>query len=317
MTAVRQVKEELSRVKPPRRCCKIAELSALLHTDGSYRIHGHGEHSLVTESSAAHTARKIYTLIHSLFDVETPLVKVERSSPRRGSVYSLEVPDQPGFHQMMNELGVLDRSLQPEPSLPQRIVRSDCCAAAALRGAFLGGGYVSEPFGPANLELTFSCEEAADLFRLLAARRGVPLKCRRRRGQWVLYQKSRRAISDYLALAGAHSTYLAWESHSILSSTKNEVNRRVNCDAANARRLAESSMRQRTVVAGLDDLGLLDTMDERLVGAARLRMENPQSSLSELGAMHDPPVSKAVIQSRMRRLQTALERATSGSGVRS
>ena len=88
----------------------------------------------------------------------------------------------------------------------------------------------------------------------------------------------------------------------------------MNCDAANARRLVEASIRQRNVVARLDELGLLYTMDERLVGAALLRRENPQSSLSELGAMQDPPVSKAVMQSRMRRLQVAFERATSGSG---
>jgi hypothetical protein len=311
MTAVSQVKEELSRVKAPKRCCRLAELSALLHTEGSYRIRGHAEHSLVTESSGAQTARKIYTLIHSLFDLDTPVVKVERSSPRRGSVYSLEVPDQPGFHQAMNELGVLDNGLKPEKAPPGRIVRSDCCASAALRGAFLGGGYISAPYGPANLELTFSSEEAAGFFASLAARRGIPLKLRRRRGQWVLYSKSRRAVSDFLALTGAHASYLEWESHSILSSTKNEVNRLVNCDSADARRLADASMRQRETVARLEELGLLQSMEEPLVEVARLRLEYPQASLSELGSMLEPPVSKAVVQSRMRKLASALERASS------
>jgi len=310
MTAVSKVKEELSRVKAPRRCCRIAELSALLHTEGSYRIRGHAEHSLVTESSGAQTARKIYTLTHSLFELDTPLVKVERSSPRRGSVYSLEIHDQSGFHQAMNELGVLDNGLKPEKAPPGRIVRSNCCAAAALRGAFLGGGYVSAPYGPANLEMTFSSEEAADFFDALASRRGIPVKVRRRRGQWVLYSKSRRAISDFLALTGAHSSYLDWESHSILSSTKNEVNRRVNCDSANARRLAEASLRQREVVSRLEELGLLESMGEPLVEVAMLRVKYPQASLTELASMLEPPVSKAVVQSRIRKLERALERAS-------
>jgi len=310
MTAVSKVKEELSRVKAPRRCCRIAELSALLHTEGSYRIRGHAEHSLVTESSGAQTARKIYTLTHSLFELDTPLVKVERSSPRRGSVYSLEIHDQSGFHQAMNELGVLDNGLKPEKAPPGRIVRSNCCAAAALRGAFLGGGYVSAPYGPANLEMTFSSEEAADFFDALASRRGIPVKVRRRRGQWVLYSKSRRAISDFLALTGAHSSYLDWESHSILSSTKNEVNRRVNCDSANARRLAEASLRQREVVSRLEELGLLESMGEPLVEVAMLRVKYPQASLTELASMLEPTVSKAVVQSRIRKLERALERAS-------
>src|SRR5665647_751048 len=139
-SSVHRVKEELGHLKPSRHCCQVAELSALLHMDGSYTIRGSEGHVLVTESSGVYTARKIYSLVHTLFELETPVIKVTRSTPRRGDVYRLEIHEQPGFQQALNELGVLDVHLSPEPVVPRRLTRNDCCAASALRGAFLGGG---------------------------------------------------------------------------------------------------------------------------------------------------------------------------------
>lgn len=306
-SSVQKVKEELAHVRAPRRCCQIAELSALLHADGTYRIRGSEGHSLVTESAGVNTARKVYTLIHSLFEVETSLLKVERNSPRRGNVYRLEMSEQPGFHQILNELGVLDSTLSPETTVPRRITRNDCCASAALRGAFLGGGYASEPYRPADFEITFSTRYAALAFMELLGRKSLKPGIRQRRNQWVLYLKSRSQISEFFALAGAHQACLEWQSQSIINSTKSTVNRLVNCDAANAKRLAESSIRQREAIRVLRSSGLLRRLDPALIEMADARERNPQASLAELGQMLDPPVSKAIVQSRMRRLTSVVK----------
>ncbi len=306
--SIHKVKEELARYQPSRRCCRLAELSALMHMDGTFAIRGHKGHCLVTESAIPGTARRIYTLIHSLFTVETSVVKVSRSTPRRGNVYRLEISDQPGFHQMLNELGVLDASLSPEKVIPGRLTRNECCVAAALRGAFLGGGYVSEPYGPADLEISFSSRDACMAFAELLRRKSIEPGTRERRNQWVLYLKKRQDISGFQAIVGAHSAHLAWESQTILNETKNAVNRLVNCDAANARRLAEASLRQREVVEKLKKNGLLQEGQHGLFELAEARLRYPQASLSELGGMLDPPVSKSVVQSRMRRLVEMLPR---------
>lgn len=305
-SSVHKVKQELANCRASRRCCRIAELSALLHMDGTYRIRGHEGHYLVSESSGVHTARKIYTLIHQLFQVETSLVKVQRSSPRRESVYRLEIPEQEGFHQMLNEIGVLDSSLSPDTAIPRRITRNACCVAAALRGAFQGGGYLTEPYGPADFEIAFSSKDTAVAFRDLFSRKSLEPGMRQRGNQWVLYLKKRQQISDFLAVTGAYSAHLEWESQTIIKATKNAVNRLVNCDAANARRLAEASLRQREVIKELRGLGLLDNADPVLVELAGVRTAHPQASLAELGKLLEPPVSKAAVQGRMRRLSSML-----------
>jgi DNA-binding protein WhiA len=310
-SSVHRVKEELGHLKPSRHCCQVAELSALLHMDGSYTIRGSEGHMLVTESSGVYTARKIYGLVHSLFKLETPVIKVTRSTPRRGAVYRLEIPDQPGFQQALNELGVLDAHLSVEPVVPRRLTRNDCCAASALRGAFLGGGYVSEPYGQADFEISLATEATAGAFEELFRRKGLVPGKRQRRSQWVLYLKKRQQISSFLAVVGAHAAHLEWESRTIMNSTRNDVNRLVNCDSANARRLALASLRQRELAGRLLASGALIDAPGELAELVEARLANPQSSLAELGALLDPPVSKSVVQSRMRKLEslTAGEKA--------
>lgn len=303
---VHEVKEELAHHQASRRCCRLAELSALLHIDGTYAIRGHQGHCLATESAGPNTARKIYTLMHSLFEVETSVVKVTKSTPRRGNVFRVEIPDQPGFHQVLNELGVLDSSLSPEPVMPKRLTRNECCVASALRGAFLGGGYVSEPFGPADLEISFTTKEAGLGFEQLFRRRSLEPGSRERRNHWVLYLKKRQDISSFLAVIGAHSAHLGWESQTIINETKNTVNRLVNCDAANAKRLAEASLRQREVIEQIRSSGLMAGADPILVELANARLDYPQASLSELGRLLNPAVSKPVVQGRLRRLEAML-----------
>ncbi len=305
-TAVQKVKEEIAHHRSSRRCCQLAELSALLHMDGTYTIRGGGRHVLVTDSAGVQTARKIYTLLHALFEVETPVIQIQRSSPRHQNVYRLEFEEQPGFHQVLNELGVLDMRLSLEHALPVRLTRNDCCAAAALRGAFLGGGYISESYKTADLEISVFSRDAALSLEALFIRKSLDPGIRARRGHWVLYLKKRTSISAFLAIIGAHQEYLQWESQSIMRSTRNRVNRMVNCDAANARRLAEASTRQRKVVNELMNLGILGGADPVLVELAETRLRYPQASLAELGKLLDPMASKPCVQGRMRRLESLL-----------
>lgn len=311
-SSVQQVKEELIHVSAKRRCCKLAELCAIAHVDGSYVIRGKEGPLLLTESPSAGTVRKVYTLLHSLFDLDTTFVRVTKDSPRRSNIFRLEVYDQPGFLQTMNEIGILDDSLLPLDSIPLRITRKRCCSAAAIRGAFLGGGYISEPYGKAELEISFpgrgTCLSVVDLLD----RHGITAGIRERRGHNVLYLKRREDIASFLAVTGAHSAHLDWVSRSIINLTRSDVNRQVNCDAANANRLAKAAGRQREAALCLVEQGLLDRKDHELEELALARIANPGASLRELGELLDPPVTKAVVQNRMKKLEMIFEKWIAG-----
>ena len=54
--------------------------------------------------------------------------------------------------------------------------------------------------------------------------------------------------------------------------------------------------------------GALDTLPETLQETARIRMQYPELPLAQLGQKFEPPVSKAGLSHRMKKIQEAAER---------
>ena len=90
----------------------------------------------------------------------------------------------------------------------------------------------------------------------------------------------------------------------------NKVNRRCNCDDANTSKVVEAAQEQLAAIRILREKGLLDKLPAKLLAAAKARETSPESSLSELAAMMDPPISKPAMNNRMKKLvQMARETA--------
>ncbi len=115
-------------------------------------------------------ARLIIKLLHELYHLKTDLT-VRRSVLHKTPNYLIEVPAQPHLADALRDMGVLSAgeaawSWASEPEL----VAKECCAAAYLRGAFLGSGFVSNPRGDFHFEITVEIEELAEgLVELLDA----------------------------------------------------------------------------------------------------------------------------------------------------
>ena len=101
---------------------------------------------------------------------------------------------------------------------------------------------------------------------------------------------------------GAHHSYLAWEEGTVWKSVRGEANRLANCDTANAQRTAVSALAQRNNIETLSATGEFDRLPPALREAANLRLEYPQAPLEELARLSRPPVSKAAMADRFRRL---------------
>ncbi|HBK03548.1 MAG TPA: DNA-binding protein WhiA [Clostridiales bacterium] len=82
----------------------------------------------------------------------------------------------------------------------------------------------------------------------------------------------------------------------------NKVNRRCNCDDANTSKVVEAAQEQLGVIRRLRELGMLDSLPDKLRQAALAREENPSASLSELAAMMEPPITKPAMNNRMKKL---------------
>ena len=182
------------------------------------------------------------------------------------------------------------------------VLENDCCKASFLRGAFLAGGSVTAPSKNYHLELitahaSVSRETAALLTELGFAARSID-----RGANTVLYFKKSEAIEDFLTKIGAPCAAMDIMSAKVEKSMNNSINRKVNCDTANADKVVAAAQEQIDAIRRIErDYGL-DVLPEKLQSAALLRIANPEASLADLATLSYPPVTKSCLNYRLKKL---------------
>ncbi len=302
MSFTAEVKEELSRIESSRGCCLKAELSALIRIEGTLHITGPGRFRLEVATETAPVARKAIKLLHGVYGLKTELT-VRRSVLHKTNNYLITVPNQPKLSVALMDLGILDDDLGFTYEIAPKLVKRDCCAISYLRGAFLGGGFVADPHGDFHFELTAENEEVANALVGLMARFEVEARVAQRRGTYAVYLKGAEPIVTFLALVGAHRALLRTEDVRIIKSMRNDVNRLVNAETANLAKTAEAALDQVEAIQTLADTRGLESLPPALQELARLRLENPDVSLRELGELADPPLTKSAVYHRVRRIE--------------
>jgi DNA-binding protein WhiA len=297
-----EVKEELSRVEPRRACCLKAELAALIRIEGTLHITGHERYRLEVATETAPVARKAIKLLHGIYGLKTELT-VRRSVLHKTNNYLITVPGQPKLSEALGDMGILNDSMGLTYGIAPQLVKRDCCAISYLRGAFLGGGFVADPHGDFHFELTAESAEMAEALVELMARFEIEARVAQRRATYAVYLKGAEPIVTFLALVGAHRALLRTEDVRIIKSMRNDVNRLVNAETANLQKTAEAAMDQLEAINTLVDSRGLENLPPALQELARLRLENPDVSLRELGELADPPLTKSAVYHRVRRIE--------------
>ncbi|MDY3869315.1 MAG: DNA-binding protein WhiA [Pyramidobacter sp.] len=98
------------------------------------------------------------------------------------------------------------------------------------------------------------------------------------------------------------------EERAIVRSTRDLANKQANCDSANIKRSIETARQHIAFISFLRDLDAA-LIPKNLVPLAKLRLNHPEATLSELGDMLRPQVSKSTVKYRMKKLQNIAEEA--------
>jgi DNA-binding protein WhiA len=302
MSFSEDLRDELAAIAPRRRCCRLAELSALFHTAGVWHLRGRGELAVHLDLGSGHAARRAFALLRAL-GVESQIRTYPRRAFDKATRYQLHVAVDGRASEVLREAGVLSDRGAPLERPPKRVVGRSCCRAAYLRGALLGGGSLSGPRSP-HLELRANSLEGAGLIADVAAREGIPLRTLERRSHALAYAKSGEEIADLLAVAGAGETALRLDEHAVVAGTRADANRLANADEANVRRTVQAARRQLQAIEQLD----VETLPRKLREVATLRVKHPALSLTELAAKCRPPITKAAAHHRMATLRRLAER---------
>ena len=284
---------EICRVLPGKPCCALAQCFGLLLYCNSFQDDGI---KIITESREfAHVLPKLFKKAFNLdFDNYPSL-----AAPGK---LVFQIRDEGKLSTVMEAFGFSKGdTLALHVNYP--VVEEECCKVSFLRGAFLAGGSVTDPEKGYHMELATTHQAVARETELLVREvMNFSPKTARRGGAQVLYLKQSEQISDFLTCLGAPVAAMGIMEARLEKELNNKVNRRCNCDDANTSKVVEAAQEQLGVIRRLRELGLLDSLPDKLRQAALAREENPSASLSELAAMMEPPITKPAMNNRMKKL---------------
>ncbi|HIU31641.1 MAG TPA: DNA-binding protein WhiA [Candidatus Caccousia avistercoris] len=297
MSFASETKAELCRIEPERECCRLAQCYGMFLFGNSFSF---SAVSFLTES--APVARRAAQMAAGAAGV---VAETASAVVRRGgrTTFSVSIPGQDScerllhvFHHRPGEMN-LRIHLQNLPN--------ECCAAAFLRGAFLCCGTVTAPEKGYDLEFSVPFMYLAkDLAALLSVQSAMNLQpgVANRKGSFVVYVRGGENVADLLAFLGAPHAAMELMQAKMLKEMRNNINRKNNFETANIDKTASAAARQLLAIEEIQKTAGLDSLPEDLRELARLRLENPELSLRELGGLLSPPLSRSGVNHRLRRI---------------
>jgi len=268
-----------------------SEIAAALLCAGNGSIASRGKVNLVSTSSSIF-AERIKGLLQQL-DISAELIHVHQTAGKQ----TVSVPEKDSLF-----LSEMTASFLDEENI-DRIASTVHARRAALRGAFLSVGTASEPARAYQVEMHVKSPAFARALMLYLHAENIQPNLLARNGRAVLYFKEGSQIADFLAMIGAHRSLLYFENIRANKEIRNQVNRVVNCDTANAKRLADAGVRRGELIKALLRSSAAGRIPEELKAAADVLIDNPGLSLQDLGEMMDPPIGKSGMYHRMQKLE--------------
>lgn len=302
------MKDELSRVAPTCTHCEKATLAALVRIEGTLFVSGPARYRMEIATDVGNVARLVIKLLHGLYHLKTDLT-VRRSVLHKTPNYLIEVPVQPALAEALRDMGILSADDGLELGIRPDLVKKRCCAAAFLRGAFLGGGFIANPRGDFHFEITVESESLAEGIVSLMEDAGIHARIMQRRSSYMVYLKSGAAILEFLAFTGAHQCALAMENERVVKSVRNDVNRITNAEVANQAKSANAAVDQLFAIRQVLETYGMENLPPALQDFIRLRVSYPDASLKELGERANPPLSKSAVYHRVRRIEQMAKNA--------
>ena len=171
-----------------------------------------------------------------------------------------------------------------------------------ISGAFLACGPVTGPEKSYQAEFVTPHQALCGGLETLLSEMLSPPKRTERRNDYVLYYKESEQIEDLLTLIGAPKSSLELMEVKIVKEVRNRVNRKTNCETANITKTVEAALEQIAAIRLIESSCDIHALDADLRYLARLRLENPDLSLRELGQAFQTPILPSGVTQRLRRI---------------
>lgn len=202
----------------------------------------------------------------------------------------------------------LEISAEHRVDVPARFTGRAFAMFAA--GCFVMAGSVTDPERRYHMEIVLPDAAFAEALRtrLQEEQPSITMKATDRKGDTVLYLKQNEQICDALTYFGAPSAAITMIDQQVYRSVRSQTNRRTNCDLANIDKTVAAGAQQAADIALIADTVGLDTLPETLREIAKLRLDDPEANLRDLGTLCKPPLSRSGVHHRLQRISALAEK---------
>lgn len=291
MTFSQRVKNQICELADDQICCQQALMFGILFFSRGYvkdTISFHTENKAVAYIFATALAE----LTGASVSITTPLQKTDVK--RR--LYTVLMEDEQDKEMVLSYIS------EQYDEILKRVQKQKCCKRAFITGAFLIAGTIIDPEKEYHLEFSFTNEETAKVLYTVLKSANIAPRSINRRGDTVLYYKNSEEIEELLTLMGAVESTFELMNLKIEKDMRNKVNRIMNCENANV---------DKTIKAAVDQINAINifienhgfySIPQELREIARVRLDNPQMSLSEMCKVLPFPISRSTLSRKLKKL---------------
>lgn len=289
-----KVKAELCRIPPARACCARSELYGSLLYAAEF-----SQKEIRVTAENADIIRRVQLLCRRVLDV-TP--EIQNAGKKKMIRFAGEAQIRPIF-----ALFSYDYKSHVSYHINRNVLECEGCETAFLRGVFLQTGSVAEPSKKSHLELKAGSQSLTGEVVSLMLDMGLRPKETVRQMNHILYLKESTQIEDFLTLLGASGAAMELMEAKVEKNLRNTINRQVNCETANLVKSTDAAAKQVIAIYKLNARHGLDGLPEPLRETACMRLKYETDTLAELAARFDPPLSKAGLSHRLKKITSLAE----------
>ena len=174
------------------------------------------------------------------------------------------------------------------------------CKQSFIKGVFLASGRATDPSKLYSVE--FSLGERSYIFSEWLRELELAPKISDKKTGCTVYFRNSSDIEDLFANAGLNNAMFSVIEAKFNGEAKRNIHRVTNCIANNIQKAVDASAKQVALISELERANMLSSLPEELEQTARLRLENPDLSLSQLSAVSVPKVSKPGLSHRLKKI---------------
>ncbi len=287
MSYTHQVKEEILKKPVESSEEKMLEVFAFLKSKSSFL-----EDKIELRLENKELAERVYGFLRELVSLK---IFIKYSTSRRfgeHNVYIITIPRQAGYNAFVSLMDEYERKDFSDIEAELR---------GFMRGVFLGCGYIKSPDKEYALDFFIDDERTGEKVYELLKLKEKRVSKTKKRNKHLVYLRNSEDIMDVMVMIGSLQEFFKYEEVIMMKELKNKTIREMNWEVANETKSLDTGKKQIKMIDYISEHIGLQNLSSVLEEVARLRVKNPEASLTELAEMIG--ISKSGVRNRFRRIE--------------